>query len=461
MSQGPRTFRDPFLSLYQSMMSDIAEVNSRDAALEAADDDAAPKPDVIAAAELVAARTAVAEMRAAGIESNVDQTALEDMSIPENIQVCAALAKDLLVAKISGNQALAKEIEEDFLPGSKCDPKWVTTINEYVKYFGPTGNLREIPYINPAAVGPKVITIKSNANIGLVGDWGTGAAPAKRVLAQLAKLKPDILIHLGDIYYSGTENECRTNFEDVVNNVLDRKGNDITVYTLAGNHDMYCGGIGYYAMLKRLNKPAMAQPASFFCLRAEDNSWQLLAMDTGKHDFSPVAVTHAETYIADDELDWHEARVREFPGMTILLSHHQLFSAFSQIGKAQPNGRSLSYNPRLKSVFDRLQATGKKIPAWFWGHEHNLCIYRPYLGLEYGRCLGHSAIPVVVQDNPYEIVAEIDDPPTIVEEAKLSVSNGVYAHGFAMLRLQPSAVAVDYFEDRNGTAQCTYSETIR
>ena len=69
MSQGPRTFRDPFLSLYQSMMSDIAKANSPDAALEAADDEAAPKPDEVAAAELVAARTAVAEMRAAGIES--------------------------------------------------------------------------------------------------------------------------------------------------------------------------------------------------------------------------------------------------------------------------------------------------------------------------------------------------------------------------------------------------------
>jgi hypothetical protein len=461
MSQGPRTFRDPFLSLYQSMMSDIAKANAPGAALEATDQEDASKPDEVVAAELVAARAAAAEMRSAGVEPVIDQTALEDMSIPENIQVCAALAKDLLLAKITGNHTKAREIEQEFLPGSKCDARWVTTINEYVKYFGPTGKLRDIPYIKPAAVGPKVVTIKSNASIGLVGDWGTGAVPAKRVLAQLGAQKPDVLIHLGDIYYSGTEDECRTNFEDVVNNVLDRKANDIAVYTLSGNHDMYCGGVGFYAMLKRLNKPAMAQPASFFCLRAEDNSWQLLGMDTGKHDFSPVAVTHAETFIDDDELDWHEARVREFPGQTILLSHHQLFSAFSQIGKAQQNGRSLSYNPRLKSALERLKATGKKIPAWFWGHEHNLCIYKPYLGLEHGRCLGHSAIPVFAQDNPYTIVAEIDDPPGIVEEAKLSVSNGVYAHGFAMLRLQPSAVAVDYFEDRNGAAQRTYSETIK
>ena len=45
--------------------------------------------------------------------------------------------------------------------------------------------------------------------------------------------------------------------------------------------------------------------------------WQLLAMDTGKHDFSPVAVTHAETCVEDDGLDWHEARVREFPGTAV------------------------------------------------------------------------------------------------------------------------------------------------
>ena len=64
MSQGPRTFRDPFLSVYQSMMSDIAKANSPGAALEAADDEDAPKPDEIAAAELVAARSAVAAMTA-------------------------------------------------------------------------------------------------------------------------------------------------------------------------------------------------------------------------------------------------------------------------------------------------------------------------------------------------------------------------------------------------------------
>jgi predicted phosphodiesterase len=460
MSQGPRTFRDPFLSVYQSMMSDIARANSPGGSLEATGDEDSPKPVEVAAGELVAARSAVAAMKAAGVDTKLDQTALEDMSIPQNIQVCAALAKDLLAAKVSGDQDEVKKIEQDFLPGSKCDPQWVTTIDQYVKYFGPTGRPREIPYLKPSAVGSKVITIKSNARIGLIGDWGTGAAPATRVLAELEAQQPDIVIHLGDIYYSGTENECHANFEAVMNRVLKRAGTGIPVYTLAGNHDMYSGGVGYYALLRRLNKPPMVQPASFFCLRAEDNSWQLLAMDTGKHDFSPISVTHAETYVDGEELDWHEQRIREFPGKTILLSHHQLFSAFSQIGKAQQNGRFLSYNDRLKAAFERFQATGKMIPAWFWGHEHNLCIYKPYLGLEYGRCVGCSAIPVFSQDDPYTVVGEIDNPPDIVDEAKLSVADGIYAHGFAMLQFRSSAIAVDYFEDRNGTEHNAYSETI-
>lgn len=189
MSQGPRTFRDPLLSLYQSIAADVARKRPG-AALEAAADEDSPKPDEVAAAEIVAARSAAADMKTVGLQAKVDETALEDMSIPENVRVCAALAKDLFMAKIMGNTEKATQIEQDFLPGSKCDANWVSTINEYVKYFGPAGTLREIPYVKPSDVGPKVVPIKAGARIALIGDWGTGAAPAKRVLEQLAEQHP-------------------------------------------------------------------------------------------------------------------------------------------------------------------------------------------------------------------------------------------------------------------------------
>lgn len=461
MDHGPRTFRDQFLSIYQSMAADVArqsaEITELSGALEGIDE----KRDEIVAAEIAAARFATALQQGGGIENKPDETAtLEEMSVPENARVCAALALRLMWANLKGDAATVAYIENEELPGSKCDAKWAATVKEYVKYFGLSGRGGTIPYIAATDKTPQIITIKSNARIGLIGDWGTGAAPARRVLRQLEEKKPDILIHLGDIYYSGTETECQINFESIVNDILDRKNNDIPVFALAGNHDMYSGGAGYYGLIKRLNRPPLMQQASFFCLRSADNAWQLLAMDTGRFDFNPITVTHALTKVDATELDWHAERVAEFPGKTILLSHHQLFSAYSPIGQTAPDGSLPAYNAELKKVLDRLQHGGREIAAWFWGHEHNLSIYRPYLNLRRGRCLGHSAIPVFAQDEPYQTVAGIEDLPQTVDATKLSMADGVYSHGFAMLALGPKAATADYFEDRGGTAVKMYSETI-
>jgi hypothetical protein len=158
------------------------------------------------------------------------------------------------------------------------------------------------------------------------------------LLQSVKRQKPDVVVHLGDVYYSGTEAECDTFFLQIVDEVLDRADTGVPVYTIPGNHDMYSAGSGFYALIKRLNNGAQRQLASFFCLRATDGTWQFLAMDTGLHDHDPLQVTDVLTYLEKDEEDWHIERIKEFPGLTILLSHHQLFSAFSQIGPPDKNG---------------------------------------------------------------------------------------------------------------------------
>jgi hypothetical protein len=183
-------------------------------------------------------------------------------------------------------------------------------------------------------------------------------------------------------------------------------------------------------------------------------------MDTGQHDYNPLSVSTALTYVDPDERDWHEARIREFPGKTILLSHHQLFSAFSQIGPRDAAGKLNPVNPELKKAYDQLRGTGKDIAAWFWGHEHNLSVYEPYHDLARGRCLGHGAIPVFVQDEPYQVLPDLTDPPGIIAAATLSKTPDIYAHGFAMVSLAPGKATVDYYEDRNGSAFKLYSEPI-
>ena len=162
--------------------------------------------------------------------------------------------------------------------------------------------------------------------------------------------------------------------------------------------------VSAYELIKTLNSEPSVQPASFFCLRSADERWQLLAMDTGLHDYKPMSVTEALTSIEEDELAWHCDRIKEFKGKTVLLSHHQLFSAYSSIGTADKDGKRSPTNPNLLKAFDAMRASGH-VAAWFWGHEHTLSIYQPFSELSRGRCLGHGAVPTSVIDrsmNPFQ-----------------------------------------------------------
>eukprot|EP01083_Nonionella_stella_P234469 825356_1 len=52
---------------------------------------------------------------------------------------------------------------------------------------------------------------KHKIKIGIIGDWGTGEYRAKDVLKKLLNHNVDFIIHLGDLYYSGTDNEFTEN----------------------------------------------------------------------------------------------------------------------------------------------------------------------------------------------------------------------------------------------------------
>ncbi len=303
-----------------------------------------------------------------------------------------------------------------------------------------------------------MVTLKEGATIALIGDWGTGTPIAANVLGQAAAHRPDVVIHLGDIYYSGTPNECQHNFRSVVDTVLNRSETHLPVYTLSGNHDMYCGGIGYYPLIRALNDPPFDQPASFFCLRTPDQCWQILAMDTGLSDFDPLQKGTVLPSLNAEEIAWHEARIREFPGKTILLSHHQLFSAFSQIGPPDEDGVFTAFNPLLAQAYGRFAAVARQpIAAWFWGHEHNLCVYDQYRDFAPGRCIGYSAVPVFASESPYLVPPHLLDPPTVV--TRLGMEGDLYQHGFAIVRLgTDTRASVEYYE--TGSTAPVYTETL-
>jgi hypothetical protein len=441
-----RTVRSAKLSLFQSLVDDFL------LGTHPHERTATRRPSL--AHPMVAAAAAVAERLHHGqpVDGAPPPPGIGKSDDAQTAWECAKIAAALLIAHLEGREGDAVRLEDELKFGT-CDPSWLDVIAEYVEHFGPLSHHR-IPYVTYGHMDDFVLDVLApDATVALIADWGTGTEEAIELLTDVALQRPDVVVHLGDIYYSGTARETHANFLAICDEVLGRPGSRIPLYTLSGNHDMYSGGQGYYSLLPLLNPsppfdPEVAQPASFFCLRTRDSTWQLLAMDTGLHDHDPFTVTSDMTFLEDREALWHLDKIERFAaagGKTILLSHHQLFSAFGYIGApdTKPAG-SEAYNTKLLKTFGAQMDAGR-VAAWFWGHEHNMAIYQPYGSLERGRCIGHAAIPVYETNAPYARNQRIPQPPELVEgpegrPLELSLDKeGVYGHGYAILRLDGAA----------------------
>lgn len=420
-------FRDPSLSLWQSAM---------DATVHQASGDWVPRPDLAGSSkegsilrEVASHCAAVAEKIPLG-QLLIRQPAFARFlhlpaasSVHETVSYCSSLWRQIAEARLRGDAAeLARlEAEKDF---GSCDPRYAEAVEKYVEYF----KLRRqpIPYISPQGSDFAVEPIANDCKIVLMGDWGTGQEPAKTVLERIKVRDPDIIIHLGDIYYSGTNYEAENYFLKLFRDVFNDVGRNSRprILTMAGNHDMYAGGSGYYWLLQQLG-----QSASYFCL--QNRNWRFIAVDTGYNDHDPLAVSTTATRLQDKELGWLRAQMERANGAsTILLSHHPLFSAFEDI-----NGKPVN-EQLLLQVHDLLP----RITAWFWAHEHNLVIYKEYLNI-HARLVGHGAFPVGVEETS---PAKHGIP--FHQEVLLGNDGICFNHGYAVITLAGAQGRADYYE---------------
>ena len=346
---------------------------------------------------------------------------------------CASIWWEIAKARAEGNAQAEQDWRARLGPFGTCDPRYAEAAQQYVEFY----NLKHgaAPYKVWKNIGDFIVDWKppSNARIAVLGDWGTGQQDAKSLLAAIARKNPDVVIHLGDIYYSGTEFEMKNYFLDIWQSELDLT--KTKTFTLAGNHDMYSGGAPYYELIQTLG-----QPASYFCLRNDD--WQFVALDTGLHDDDALGAK--PTYLEDTEVQWLQDKINTAGNRrTVLLSHHQLFTAFEDIGGAYLNQKlSAQVGPMLANV-----------TAWLWGHEHNQVIYKPFQGV-LGRCIGHGAYPVGA--------TEIPDRPAFanvpLENAILTKGPSFYSHGYAIVDLNGSAARVSYYQDSDPEDVAMFSE---
>lgn len=289
--------------------------------------------------------------------------------------------------------------------------------------------------------------LPESAKIVVIGDWGAHMTDNVAMLRQALKtFKPDAIIHLGDVYYSGTGFECARNVLNVMDQVVHDTGVERPVFfTIPGNHEYYSGGAGFYEMIGKINTgiAGARQRASYFCLRTKNGTWQFLGMDTGFNDHIPGMPVGPG--LQPSEITWHQDKLKTFTGSTILLSHHQLFSANSEINKG---GDKPYLNQSLHGTFGPYF---DRIAAWFWGHEHNFAAFKDgQFGLKKGRLLGCSAYEETQDEDPYEIkynaVAYADHMPRLGISQFATAFRQFYNHAFALLEVSPAKIDVSYFQ---------------
>ncbi len=334
---------------------------------------------------------------------------------------------------------------------------WLSCLFQYIRYsfearFPQYNDWRKQ---SPASLSYGVIDYRlpSTCKVLLIGDWATHMTDNVALLRQaLKKLQPDAIIHLGDVYYSGTWQECRQNVLDVVDAlVAELKITRPPFFALPGNHDYYSGGRGFYQMIGEINKtlPGCEQKASYFCLRTADDRWQFLGMDTSYNDRNPINTSRPG--LVHSEIAWHYDKLDQFPGTTVLLSHHQLVSAKEVL---HPGGRLPCLNTKLQKIF---HPYFDRVAAWFWGHEHCLIMFEdnlPLTGvppLRKGRLIGCSAYEELVAQEPYGVTKGCEAAKFIKNMPLIKVSNyrshlqKFYDHAFALLEVTPEKITAEYF----------------
>jgi 3',5'-cyclic AMP phosphodiesterase CpdA len=450
--------RDQSLSLWQSAVAERARFQLLQSHDHIAQTDVFKHPLSIATAAYVEA--------AYGVKGYAPPPPLA-ASDNEVMMYQSYLGHQVGKALAESNQRLADVLIIQYRKYSDKDPGFLSCAVTYAEYAIISGHVKT--YNNWKIQGKRNINfgvidwqLPNDARVGIIGDWGTGMPDAIALLKDmLVNYQPQAIIHLGDIYYSGTPQECQLHFAGIFQQVFDEvlgKGKRIPVFSIPGNHDYYAWGSGYYKMVCQLNNYAgianAIQPASYFCLRTQDGGWQFLAMDTGYNDSNPldqIDPAYAGPWLQSSENEWHRDKLKNFNGATILLSHHQVFSANENInGTISAYKDLLFFNPFIyKVAWDSLSS---KIAGWIWGHEHNFVLYQNKLfNVEKGRLVGNSAYEELTSSDPYAV--NHPEVPYLLPEPeydryKLGTntdSNGVtyYNHGYAIIDFSGRKVPTD------------------
>ena len=252
----------------------------------------------------------------------------------------------------------------------------------------------------PQEQGYKPTVIPNDATIAIIGDWGTGYwedanTPAAKVANVVNNsIKPDIVIHLGDVYYYGSKSEVQDNFVNII--PTGKQG----TYNLNSNHDMYSVAVPYFEAVKK--SPFGNQGnTSYFALTNDD--WLIVGLDTAYLSSSldafllgSLAKHHALTgeLIPNAQTEFLISMAQKAASENkklIIMSHH---NSFDGPGMTKETSVELLSKKTLWSQVSTLiepYLKGEKA-YWHWGHAHSGYALKEMDNI-ISRCVGYGAVP--------------------------------------------------------------------
>jgi hypothetical protein len=336
-----------------------------------------------------------------------------------------------LLLKPDGTEPDDEEMGDPF---TTLDPGWVTHIAEALVERLIRGGRH--PF-NPSPAPP--VPLARDARLVLLSDWATGLARAECVAGYAGDWIEEAVndgrevhaIHLGDVYYSGERRE----YDDrmlapwpVTEKMVER----VPSWCLNGNHDMYSGGWAYFDHLLqddrfRRQRTGDGKGSSFFDLVGDD--WHVVGLDSAWQDHLPWHPDWGD--LAGPQAD-HVAAATQEGKKVLLLSHHQLFSAYDP-----------GVGPLLEQKLQPALASGRVV-AWFWGHEHRCMTFESHEQVPFARCIGHGGVPEVAHPESAPTPA-----PGQWEYRGQFESHGLAwsRFGFAVLDFKGPSITVTYVDE--------------
>lgn len=336
----------------------------------------------------------------------------------------------------------------------QLDFRWFLVLVYY--YYYKVRPEKKHHFVPKASQGSNV-KIPKNAKIAIIGDWGTGSwqdgeknkCPAQLVIEGVLQLKPDYIVHLGDVYYAGTGKEEKKHLLDLLPESYSHK-----VFTMNSNHEMYDGANGLMGIT--LRDPKFAQQGCSTCFSLEIGDWILLGLDSAYYDDS-VLYMKGSLYNSEggQEQLGYLSDAQKTGKKIFLMTHHNGIEVAE--GGPTPN----------KGLWNQVVGTLENLPdAWYWGHVHNGIVYAddlPFYRNQQNenatskmRCCGHASIPFgrakesylgnfsTGPDSMVSYYAHTQMPEPTDEVQKLRVING-----FAVININGASMTETFYEVSN------------